>query len=172
VAWQRAASPAMPTAAAGLGAAASGRHPPAWCHRVYWAQKKSPQSPEQLWDLDTPRGPPKAGAFQTCPAKNLCSPGGQRARSRSRAPVLIPASSGDTDVTSPAALLSPLLRGAPGCSGIRCPLAFQTCPLPAVACPCFPATTLAPAPENDLQKLWLPLLPKSSHGNTGKGFYF
>lgn len=39
---------------------------------------------------------------------------------------------GDTDAALPLALSL-----CPACSGIRCPLAFQTCPLPAVPCPAF-----------------------------------
>lgn len=135
-------------------------------------KKRSMQPPEWLQDPDTPRGPSKAGALQTCPAKTFARwvvrahVAGQESLSSS-----LPAL-GDADVTVPPALLSSLLGGILGCSGIRRPSARQMCPLPAVACPCFPATALVPALEKVLQLLQLPLLPKSSHGNTGKGFYF
>lgn len=124
---------------------------------------------EWFCDLDTPHGAPKAGDLQACPTKTFAPQVHVTVQGSLSSSLLAP---GDTDVTFPPALLSSLLRGILGCSEIRCPLAFQMSPLPAVACPCFPAIALGPAPENVLQQPQLPLLPTSSHGNTGKGFYF
>lgn len=64
-------SPQRSPSALPLEGGVSGRHPQAWCHQVYRAQKKSMQTPERLQDLDTPRGPPRLGLFKPALQKPL-----------------------------------------------------------------------------------------------------
>lgn len=92
-------------------------------------------TPEWLWELLLLTAPQGWG-FSKLPCKNLCSQVSEHVQ-QVRSPLCWL-----SDAACPL-VLSPLLRGS---SGIRYPLAFQMCPLPAVACPCLPV----PAPEKVL----------------------